>query len=147
MKLTVKSDEHSTSKTVDVLKLRTTDMGFRNFGLKLASGAMSLDQLGYAINFYLEDGPKKYKTPMYIETRFLSKVMKAIRADKTCDCGALILCSCHEKCDVCEPCEAGKKTAGVAMRLGSKITKAAISLNEEYDDKIENKIRDGWDED
>jgi hypothetical protein len=84
---------------------------------------------------------------MFIETRFLSKLIKAQIADKECECGNLILCTCHEKCEVCEGCEAGRKTAGVAMRLASKVLNAAAVLNESYDDKEENKARDAWESD
>jgi hypothetical protein len=68
--------------------------------------------------------------------------MKAIDADKKCECGRLILCKCHEKCELCEPCDAGKKTASVVIDIGKMIHTAASRLNSAYDDAGENAARD-----
>lgn len=138
VKLTIKhADGRTATSTVDPQYMKPTEHSMRKEGMHIARGIYTLLPLGYSVNFELQQGTRKYQKPLFIISNFLSKLMKAIEADKKCVCGALILCKCHEKCDKCEPCEAGTKTASVAIDLGERIYKASSKLNLDYDDERE----------
>lgn len=148
VKLTITNRAGKTaSKTVDPADIKPTERGLRKFGMDLAYGISTLRPLGYSVNYELQQGTSKYAKPLFTISNFLSKLMKAIDADKKCECGRLILCTCHEKCELCEPCTAGTKTASVAIDLGERIYTAASRLNLAYDDAGENAARDKEDND
>ena len=134
MRLTIKSEDCEAYCQVNPLTQDTTDKAIRIFGLMLMRGINTLKSTGYYTNFYLDEGPKRYTTPIFKETRFFAKARKAVLNKKVCSCGATILCSCHEKCEKCQPCEAGTKTAGVVDRIAIQVIGGMTRFNEQYDD-------------
>lgn len=142
MQITIKSGENETTpKILDKKYLTPGKASPRAFGTVLMFGVASIENRGYWTNFYLDEGHKRFKGPMFIETRYLSKALKAVEANKNCECGKLILCSCHEKCEVCEPCEGGAKTAKVVESIGGRVLNGIQSFIFGYDDKREHEDR------
>lgn len=141
MRLTIKSNDCEVHTEVNPLTQSTTDKAIRKFGLMLMKGINSLKSTGYYVNFYLKDGSKIYSTPIFKETRFFSKARKAAANKDLCSCGATILCTCHKKCEKCEPCEAANKTGGMVDRMALQVINAMVIFNEQYDDAGEIKAR------
>ena len=134
MRLTIKSGGCENHCQLNLLTQSTTDKAIRKFGLMLMRGINTLKSTGYYTNFYLDQGPKRYTTPIFKETRFFAKARKAVLNKKVCSCKATILCSCHEKCEKCQPCEAGTKTAGVVDRIAIQVIGGMARFNEQYND-------------
>lgn len=141
MRLTIKSEDCEAYCQVNPLTQSTTNKAIRKFGLMLMRGINTLKTTGYYTNFYLDQGPRRYTTPMFKETRFFSKARKAVANKKVCPCGATILCTCHDKCEKCQPCEAGSKTGGVVDRIAMQVIEGMARFNEQYDDERENEAR------
>jgi hypothetical protein len=79
----------------------------------------------------------------YIKPWFFSKILPIMLEKKKCECGGFVLCSCHDKCNNCSPCEVERKAHWAIMNVGRLVRLALPEDN--YDDEIENQIRDSID--
>jgi hypothetical protein len=145
MQITFESNEETLKVNIANNKLLGIrgDSDLRNLGRYLIGEINKMKPEGYNIYVKLRDQNQDYEGLIYTPTRFLSKIRKAVEADKYCACGRFIYCACHETCTKCNPCEVATKTMGALDRFVNRIYECSIYQITKYDDVNELKDRGG----
>jgi hypothetical protein len=89
------------------------------------------------INFYLEKKNVRYDMPCFIVKNFLAPSLRAYKAGKRCACERLILCPCHDVCEMCgaKDCEMAQKAIKVTVDImADRVLSCIVAFNSRYND-------------